>query len=398
MTPALSPRTDVFDADAIVVGGGIYGLMAALEAGKTGRRVIVVERGTVGSATSANWFRILHGGLRYLQTLDLPRFCESVAERRWFQQFAPDLVRPLRFLMPLYGEGMRRPATFRAAFLVDAALAARRNVGLGAAQALPRGRVLDPRATQTLYPGVRPDGLQGGALWYDVVASDSAQLSARLRAQAEALGARVLEGVEALELVAEYGAAMGVTTKCDNSTRQVLRAPVVINAAGPWSAELAERFGCPAPELFRPVLGFNLLLDKAPPADAAIAVSPPGAAGQALFVYPHEGRAFAGTWYAPWQQVIERPTPSEAHIDAFLAALNAAAPSLTARRQDILKVFAGLLPAKDACGLELADRAVILNHGKRGGPTGFYSVSGVKFTTARRVAKKLIRQLSALAA
>jgi glycerol-3-phosphate dehydrogenase len=381
------------DADAIVVGGGIYGLMIALEAGKAGRRVLVLERGTVGGATSANWFRILHGGLRYLQTLDVPRFLESVAERRWFQRFAPDLVRPMRFLMPLYGDGMRRPAVFRTAFLADAVLGWRRNAGLGPEQALLRGRVLDLAATRALYPGVRPEGLQGGALWYDAIAGDSARLMARVRAEAEALDARVLEGVEALDLVVERGAAAGIIVRRAGTARQVLRAPVVINAAGPWSAGLAERFDRPAPELFRPSLAFNLLLDKPPPADVGLAVSPPGAASQSLFVYPHEGRTFAGTWYTSWQQEIGRAEPPATEIDAFLAALNVSVPSLGARRQDVLKVLAGLLPAKSAGGIALADREIIRDHGMHGGPSGLFSVCGVKFTTSRRVAEKLVRRL-----
>jgi glycerol-3-phosphate dehydrogenase len=394
MTSSIEPEPPaVADTDAIVIGGGIYGLMIALEAGKAGRRVLVLERDAVGGATSSNWFRILHGGLRYLQTLDVPRFFESVAERRWFQRFAPDLVRPMRFLMPLYGDGMRRPVMFRAALLTDAILGLRRNAGLGPEQALSRGEVLDPAATQTLYPGVRSDGLRGGALWYDVIAGDGARLVARVRAAAEAVGARVLEQVEALDLVVERGAATGVTVKRAGNAQEVLRAPVIINAAGPWSAKLAARFDHPAPELFRPSLAFNLLLDKPPPADVGLAVSPPGVVNPTLFVYPHEGRTFAGTWHASWQEGIDPNMPPAIEIEAFLAALNASIPSMGARPQDVSKVFAGLLPADRAGGRAPAARDIIRDHGTRGGPRGLFSVSGVKFTTSRRVAERLVRRL-----
>ena len=380
--------------DAVIIGGGIYGLMTALEAGKAGRRALVLERGTIGGATSANWFRILHGGLRYLQSGDIPRFRESVAERRWFQRFAPDLVRPMRFLMPLYGNGVRRPAVFRAAFFADATLGARRNAGLGPDQRLPRGRVLGAAATRALYPGVRPEGLRGGALWYDAIADDGARLMARIRAQAESLGARVLEQTEALELVAEHDRVAGVAARRGDDT-QVYRAPVVINAAGPWSAALAARFGDPVPQLFRPSLGFNLLLDKPPPADAGVAVSPPGTANPTLFVYPHEGRMFAGTWYASRPQGSNEAVASEAEIDAFLDALNTAAPALDAHRRDVKAVYPGLLPAQNTGGVDLSDREIIRDHGAEGGPAGLFSVSGVKFTTARRVAEKLVRRLPA---
>src|SRR5690606_21038054 len=96
--------------DLIVLGGGIYGAMVQLEAARRGIRSLLLERGDFGGATSANHFRIVHGGLRYLQSLDLPRFREAVAERRWWLRTFPDLVEPLRCVMPLYGEGLRRAA------------------------------------------------------------------------------------------------------------------------------------------------------------------------------------------------------------------------------------------------------------------------------------------------
>ncbi len=390
---APEPSTPAGDVDVLIVGGGIYGLMIALEAGKSGLRCLVLERDTVGGATSSSWFRILHGGLRYLQTFDIGRFHESVAERRWFLRFAPDLVRPMPFLMPLYGDGIRWPSAFRAAFLADAALGAGRNTGLAPVQQLPKGRVLDPAATRELYPALRTQGLKGGALWYDAVADDGPQLIARVRAQAESLGARILERVEALDLLVESGSAAGVTARRFDGSLELFRAPLVINAAGPWSAGVAERFGVPSPDLFRPSLAFNLLLEIPPPSDVGLAVSSPGTTTPTLFVYPHAGLTFAGTWHVPWAEATGPITPSEADINAFLAALNDAMPSLGVQRAHVLEVLAGLLPAQSNGGVEAADHEVLHDHGAQGGPVGLYSVSGVKFTTARRVAEKLVRML-----
>lgn len=382
-------------ADAIVVGGGIYGLMIALEAGRAGYRVLLLERDAIGGATSANWFRILHGGLRYLQSLDFPRVRESIAERRWFLEFAPDLVRPMPFLMPLYGDGSRRPAMFRAAFMADAVLGMRRNAGLGPAQRLPRGRVLDAAATRALCSGLRSEGLQGGALWYDAITDDSSQLMARIRGQAEASGASVLEGVEAHDLLTEQGRTIGVRAARRGQAAELFRAPVVINAAGPWSGGLAERFGRALPDLFRPSLAFNLLLDIEPPAELGLAVSSPGKTQPTLFVYPQGRQSFVGTWHARWPGEVESPVVPEAEIAAFLEALNAALPSLGARRRDVVDIFPGLLPAQSRGGVEPAHHEVVHDHGAAGGPAGLFSVSGVKFTTARRVAEKLVRRLPA---
>src|SRR5512137_1904921 len=89
--------------DVIIVGGGIYGVMLALEAGKRRQRALLLEQEDFGGATSLNHLRTIHGGLRYLQSLDLPRCLESIRERRWFLANFPALVQVLPCLMPLYG-------------------------------------------------------------------------------------------------------------------------------------------------------------------------------------------------------------------------------------------------------------------------------------------------------
>ncbi len=101
--------------DVIVVGGGIQGVCLLHEASRRGLRALLVERGDFGGQTSWNSMRVLHGGFRYLQSMDLPRYIESVRARRWFLRLFPGMTEPLDCLMPLYGDGLKRPETFRAA-------------------------------------------------------------------------------------------------------------------------------------------------------------------------------------------------------------------------------------------------------------------------------------------
>ncbi|RPH57928.1 FAD-dependent oxidoreductase, partial [bacterium] len=155
-------------SDLLVIGGGMYGAVLALEAARRGISTLLLERGDFGRETTWSSLRILHGGLRYLQRLDLPRFRESVGERRWFLRCFPDLVEPLPCLMPLHdpprGGRLRRPGIFRFALRVNDLLARER--------ALPPGRLLSAAETVELFPGVDRAGLRGGALWYDAVAKD----------------------------------------------------------------------------------------------------------------------------------------------------------------------------------------------------------------------------------
>src|SRR5438067_7434086 len=118
--------------DVLVVGGGIYGLTIAYDAAQRGLSVAVIEREDFGGGASFNHLRTIHGGLRYLQTLDLARARESILERRTIARIAPHAVRPTPFALPLYRSLTRGKLALRAGFLLDRLLAAGRNRGLGA--------------------------------------------------------------------------------------------------------------------------------------------------------------------------------------------------------------------------------------------------------------------------
>src|SRR5690348_16732486 len=93
--------------DVLVVGGGIYGLAIAYDAAQRGAAVALVERDDFGSGASFNHLRTIHGGLRYLQTLDVRRARESVRERRTIARIAPHAVQPTPFAVPLYRSLLR---------------------------------------------------------------------------------------------------------------------------------------------------------------------------------------------------------------------------------------------------------------------------------------------------
>ena len=376
-------------ADLLILGGGIYGVTLALESARRGLRPVLIERGDFGNATSWNSLRIVHGGLRYLQRMDLVRFRESVAERSWFLRHFPDQVEPLPCLMPLYGEGVRWPAIFRVALWVNDWLSSSRNRGLREDRRIPNGAMLDATETTAVFQAVDPRGLRGGALWYDAVMPDSQRLLVELLRWACASGARTLNYVEAKELVVEDGAVAGVRA-IDRATDAVceLRAPVVVNTAGPWSRLVAEHFDRDVPELFRPMLAFNLLLDREPISEFAVAVAPRRSGGQTYFIHPWKDRVFAGTYQAPWSGTPDDGPPGEESIAAFLAELNEAVPGFELVPDDVLRVHWGLLPAASEGSAELALRPSWVDHGALGGPKGLFSSSGVKFTTARLVAER----------
>jgi glycerol-3-phosphate dehydrogenase len=381
--------------DAIVVGGGIYGVMLACEGSGRGLKTLLVEKDDFGGATSANSLRIIHGGLRYLQTLDLPRFRESVAERRWFLSSFPRLIQSLPCLMPLYGDGLRRPSIFRVAlFLNDLLGRPSGAVPPRSARELPPGEVVDAEQVKRIFPTVDTKGLQGGAIWHDAFMSNSQRVLIAILRKACSYGATTLNYMEAGGLLKRGNAVTGIkAVDRENGNTYEYLSPVVINAAGPWCENLADRFGSRRPELFRRSVAWNVLLDRKPASDHALAVKPNVPHAQTYFVLPWKGRMLAGTGHVSFPGEGDYPAPSEEQLLGFLNELNVSIPGLDVSGADVLHVFSGFLPVTRPGGTTLTKREVIFDHGRNGGPQGLFSVAGIKFTTARKVAGKTLSMI-----
>lgn len=175
-----------------------------------------------------------------------------------------------------------------------------------------------------------------------------------------------------------------------------LRGRQVINCAGPWLRAVATAFDQDVGHLFHPVLACNVLLNRPAPSDAAVAAMSPRAGGRAYFLIPCQGRCLAGTEYRAVDRVHSIPTadrvsPDDALIQQLLDNLNSVI-DLRVSLPDVIRVDAGLLPGQRPGSERLARRPVIHFHDRSGGPRGLVSVSGIKFTTARRVAAAVLRR------
>jgi glycerol-3-phosphate dehydrogenase len=378
--------------DLIILGGGIYGAMLCLEASLRGLRPLIIERDDFGEFTSFNSLRLIHGGFRYLQNLDLKRLMESIRERRFLLQNFPDLVKPFPCLMPLYGQGLRRPFILRLASLAYDILSRNRNQYVRSDRHIPPGRIVDSDRAKKMFPSLNSKGLKGAVVWYDALAADSQLLVMEILRLSSEYGASVLNYVEADKLIKSNNRVAGVRA-IDHEDNEPFdfKSSIVINACGPWCRDLAGRFDRDEPDLFRSMLAWNLLLDRKPlSADHGLGILPNKPGSRTLFIVPWKGKLLAGTGHAPWLRNEKDPMPTAEQIEGFLDDLNHAIPTLDVGLKDVLRVFPGLQSAKKTGGTDFAVREVILNHADHGGPRGFYSISGVKFTTARLVAEKTL--------
>ena len=355
--------------DAIIVGGGIQGVSMALTAARRGLHPVLVEKSSLAAGASGNSYGIVHGGLRYLQMLDIPRWRRSRLAQAWFLREFPAQVRPLRCVMPLYQGRLRSPGLFRLAMAFEQTLAAT----FDARVPLPPPQLLTAEEVKTEFE-VITEGLAGAACWHDAEVTNMPGLLQAMLKRAGLEPPSLYMPFEARELLTQRGEVIGLKIADMNNgdTREIM-SRVVINCAGAWAGSWQQAAACPTARS----LAFNLLLTGALPGNSALAVSRIPGKGRSYFMRPHPEGIFAGTYYRPAPDATE-PAVTVEDIQAFLDELNSALPGMHLRPADVKAVMAGLLPDKDGSGERLSSDDHILTHR----PRGFYSIVGGKFTTA----------------
>lgn len=378
--------------DLIIVGAGIYGVSLALMASLNGKRALLIEKHDFGAETTFNHLRIVHGGLRYLQKLDLHRFHESVNERSWFFRNFPHMVEPIPCLMPLYGKGLKRPIVFGPALKLNDFLSRKRNEGVLAGKEIPNGKLISKAETVEIYPMVDQDGLKGSAIWFDGSMPDSQIQLIQMLTKACEHGATALNYCEATELDKAEGMVRGIRVKdLESGKSHLYKSPNVVNTAGPWCRSFAGSQDKDYPELFHRSKAWNVYFNRPPLSSHALAVTPKIPNAQTYFLRPFKGKFMAGTIHEACSPHQTDPYPDEESIECFLKNLNTAIPDINLTRKDIIRIYAGFLPAKQEGSKEIAVREVLIDHSRFNGPKGLYSVSGVKFTTARLVGEKALK-------
>ena len=370
----------------LVVGGGIYGLATAYDAAQRGLSVALVERGDFGAATSFNHLKTIHGGLRYLQTADFTRMRESINERRAFARIAPRFVRPLAFAMPTGSALMRTPLAWKAALTIDRVVGRHRNEGIAPEHHLPPGRMVTGAACQALFDSALGP-VSSAAVWHDYEMLESDRLTLSFATAAAAHGARLANYVEATDLLPGGGSASGISARdlmTGGGTFDV-RAQVVVNATGPWIERLAGR--ADSHERHVQLKAMNLVTSRPARPTALVA---PTRAGRALVLLPWNGRTLVGTSESADEHTADDQAVSRREVDAFLAEVNETFPLLGLQSDEITLVHRGIVPAARVNGrLSLLAHPRITDHAGQGAAR-LISVTGVKYTTARAVAERVV--------
>jgi glycerol-3-phosphate dehydrogenase len=373
-------RLTAREFDVLIVGGGIHGLTIAYDAAQRGLSVALVERGDFGAATSFNHLKTIHGGLRYLQTGDLRRMRESIRERHAFARIAPRFVSPLPFAMPTGRPLTRTAVVMKAAFAIDAFIGRNRNEGLAPAHHLPAGGIIVGSECRALFDGAISN-VASAAVWHDLLTVDGDRLTSSFAKAAVNHGATIVNYTEAIAPLDR------LTRARDTITGDILeiRSRVVINAAGPWSGTLLDTSG--GGTSWRLLKAMNLVTSRAQRKAALVASTKEG---RGLVLLPWRGRTLVGTSESREERGPDDQDAKRSEVDAFLAEVNATFPALGLKPSEITLVHRGVVPATTKNG-----RLTLLGHSRiidrsQPGSVPLISVVGVKYTTARAVAERVV--------
>src|SRR5690606_3775519 len=200
--------------DVLIIGGGIFGACAAWDASLRGLSVALVERTDFAAGTSANSYKFVHGGIRYLQHADLPRLRRSCHERSAFLRVAPHLVSPIPVVIPTYGTGRQGKAFLGAGMLLYDALTLDRNLGIADPQRrIPLSRFLDAATVTDMFPGVQTADLTGAAVFCDGQMYNPTRLVLAFIRSAVENGAVAVNYAEAEKLTSSEGTVQGARVR-----------------------------------------------------------------------------------------------------------------------------------------------------------------------------------------
>ena len=394
--------------DVAIIGGGIYGACVAWDASLRGLTVALLDKGDFGHATSGNNHKIIHGGFRYLQHVDLKRMRESIRERRILMRIAPHLVYPLPCLMPTYADLRRGKAVLWAALKLNDLIGFDRNRNLEPQQSIPRGRIISRGECLQLCPHLDHSDCTAAALFFDAQVHSPDRLTLAFLLSAARAGANLANYAQVTGFLKQSNSITGVQVKDLLAGESfIVQARMVVNCSGPWIDHVLQLLGRPIQQKRRKFLKAAVLVTRPLVQEMALGLPsrPRGEDGvghggkrpRYLFITPWRNKSLIGTLEVPYEGDPDEVKLTEHEIQEFIDEVNAAYPAGLTRRE-VHFVYRGLIPGSEAYsppdGLQAARHYRIHDHEQADGLRGLISVLGVKYTTARDVAEKTVDLVS----
>ncbi len=381
--------------DVVVIGAGMTGSGVALDAASRGLRVALIDGGDIGSGTSSKSSKMVHGGLRYLQQREFRLVYENLRERQRLLENAPFLVRPLPFLVPLFG---RNGVASKA--LVKGYSTALRIYDLSGGWRIGQRhqRVTREQALSHL-PTLNADRLVAGFLYFDARADDARVALALAKTASLDYGADVASYVRAIDITRdESGRAAGVVVEDRlHAATLTLAAKAVVNATGVWADDLFTMAEHESSHRITPAKGIHLSVPRERlPADVAAVFNVPGDR-RSIFVVPFEDApyTYVGTTDTAYSGDFDEPHCTPEDVEYLLDAVNASTSSALSTT-DVTGLWAGLRPLlAPVDGKTVKERTADLSrrHRVTDSGDGVVHITGGKWTTYRQMAEDTVDAL-----
>jgi len=363
--------------DVVVIGGGVVGVGAALDAATRGLKVALVEARDFASGTSSRSSKMFHGGLRYLEQLEFGLVAEALHERELsMSTLAPHLVKPLKFLFPLTHRGWERPYMAAGFMLYDR---------MGGAKSVPAQKHLTRAGALRMAPGLKRGALIGGIRYYDTVVDDARHTMTVARTAAH-YGAVVRTSTQVVGFLREADRVSGVRVRdSENGATTEVKGHVVINATGVWTDEIQALSRQRGRFRVRASKGVHIVVPRDRiVSDSAIILR---TEKSVLFVIPWGNHWIIGTTDTDWNLDLAHPAATEADIDYILGHVNKVLVTpLT--HDDIDGVYAGLRPL--LAGESDETSKLSREHAVARVAPGLVAIAGGKYTTYRVMGKDAV--------
>lgn len=396
--------------DIVIIGGGAFGACAAWDAVSRGHSVALVERGDFCHATSANHFKMVHGGIRYLQHADLFRIRESSRERSALLRIAPHLAHPLPIVVPTYNHGKKGKGFLKIGFSLYDFLTFDRNIGIAdPGRRIPGGHLISRQEILKYFPGLKEKDPTGGAVFYDGQYYNPPRLVLSFIRAALNSGANAANYLEVTGFLRKQDKVIGVKAKDILTENQFeIHGKVVLVTAGPWSHRLLER-GLRIQLNPKPIFSRDLAFVvrrritgkyglacpiKSSDADALL-----DRGGRHIFIIPWRDYTLVGVWHVVFDQIPEKVSVTEKELQGFIDEVNSVYPSISLKLKDVSMINTGLTlfgeeGKQESAKISFGKRSQLIDHSKDHGIEGLVTLIGVRATTARGMAQKAVDLIS----
>jgi glycerol-3-phosphate dehydrogenase len=381
--------------DLVIIGGGINGAGAARDAALRGLKTLLIEKNDFSSGSTSWSTRLIHGGLRYLESFEFELVRESLREREILLHIAPHLVKPLLLTIPIYSDRSRPYRKIQAGMVLYDILSFDKT--------LLSHRMLPKRKFQLLFPDLDFEELRGGAQYYDCQVAYAERLCLENILAAQAAGATVLNYVKVKQLHQQNNRIVALTcSDCftgEEVTVKLNSRTVVVNTSGPWVDQILDSItpdgSTPSSSGSKKIgatKGSHIIVDPFVGAPMTALYVEAKTDGRPFFIVPWLGKYLIGTTDKRFHDNLDQIKADNSEIDYLLTEINRIIPIARLSRQDVKFTYSGVrpLPWEESKQPGKITRKHILYDHTKEGIVNLISLIGGKLTTYRQVGEEIV--------